>query len=259
MTAISGLAPHPSNNLLITSEEEHLELLAKEVEKAISAHLWVTLKNANLVAQYAHDKSLTNWHTALSRLNMLPKQIPPLYLNSTQIQEGICSVSGSFYLVPSKTVNQFVESVEKYGARHLSEFEGSNPFRFRYFWEAARQEHGDTQFKQYEWRWMSDDILADSRGQSNVQQAQIVAKLGKNFEIPSLKDVVACLFLYKAATKQSLLRQGNDKSEVNTYTRVQETTQDCHLAVGGSLSCGVSVTRHHPNDEEVGVVALAKF
>lgn len=80
MTAISGLAPPPSNNPLVTSEAEHLRLIANEV----SAKSIPIFQVAHLVAQYAHDTSLTNWHTALCHLDKLPKlpkQIPPLHLN----------------------------------------------------------------------------------------------------------------------------------------------------------------------------------
>lgn len=258
MTVISGLAPHPSNNPLITSEAEHLRLIAQEV----SVTSILIFQIANLVAQYAHDKSLTDWHTALSRLNQLPKQIPPLLLNINQIRDGICSIRGSFYLLPRGTLNKFEALVSAYGQEHLSAFGGVNPLKFRYFWDSARQDHGDTQFEQDEWRWMSDDILEGSHQRSYEDQAQMVANLGANFEIPSLRDAAECLFLHKVATGESLLQQWNEQRGLkrgrNTLTRVQETTEGSRLSIGGYAPSGVFVCSNY-DDAYIGVVALLKL
>jgi hypothetical protein len=91
MTVISRLAPATPkpNNPLITSAQEHLRLVAQEVS-VISIPIVLT----NLVAQYAHDETLTNWHTALSRLNAVPSTIPHLPLTSDQFLDGICAVKG---------------------------------------------------------------------------------------------------------------------------------------------------------------------
>jgi len=254
MTVISGPAPQPSNNNpLITSEAEHLRLIAQEVSAKTPL-----FPVAYLVAQYVHNKSLTNWHTALSRLDKLPKQIPLLHLNMNQIRDGICPISGSFYLIPRGTLNEFEATVNAYGQKHLAAFGGENPLQFRYFW--ARQDHGDIQFEEDEWRWMSDDILEGSRNQSYAEQAQIVAKLGANFVIPSLRDAAECLLLRKVATGESLLQQGNEQNgNLSTYTRVQDTAQGVHSAIGDSAPSGVIVTSTAPAPMEIGVVALQKF
>jgi hypothetical protein len=61
MTVIPQLGPRPSNNPLITSETEHLRLIAQEV--SVSSILIFDL--AHLVAQYAHHTPFTKWYTAL--------------------------------------------------------------------------------------------------------------------------------------------------------------------------------------------------
>ena len=266
MTVISGLAAHPFSNPLITSEAEHLRLIAKEV-----AATSIPIFNiAYLIAQFAHDKSLTNWHTALSRLNKLPEQIPPLHLTIEQIRDGICPIRGSFYLLPRGTLNQFMTQMSTYGEKHLAAFGGNNPLQFRYFWGWSRLDHRSMQFEKDEWRWMSDDILEGSRNRSYEEQAQMVAKLGANFKIPSLRDVAACLFLHKVATGESILQQGNEQQGgLSTFTRVQEIIQGSHLAIGGSDPFGVdiyyanfpfgNVAAHSNREKYIGVVALLKF
>jgi hypothetical protein len=157
-------------------------------------------------------------------------------------------------------LNKFEALVSAYGQKHLEAFGGANPLQFRYFWDSARQDHGDTMFEKDEWRWMSDDILEGSRNRSYEEQAQMVAKLGANFEIPSLGDAAKCLFLHKVATGESLLQQGNEQNGgLSTYTRVQETTQGSRLAIGGSAPSGVDVDYDIYDDEAIGVVALRKF
>ena len=256
MTVISGLAPHPSNNPLITSEAEHLRLLAQEIsDKSIPI-----FQVAHLVAQYAHDKSLTNWHTALSRLNKLPEQIPPLHLTIDQIRDGICPIRGAFYLLPRGTLNEFEAIVRAYGQKHLAAFGGENPLQFKYFWKAARQEHGDTQFNEYEWAWMSDDILEGSRDRSYERQAQMIAKLGADFKIPSLRDAAECLFLHQVATGKSLLQRWNGQNR-GLSTRVQEATQGSRLAIGDPTPSGVQVdfTCYFSRHGDIGIMALRKF
>jgi hypothetical protein len=259
MTVISRVAPLPTtDNPLITSEEEHLRLIAKQV----SAKSILIFDVAHLVAQYAHKTSLTDWHTALSRLGMLPEQIPPLKLTHEQIHEGVCpQLRGSFYLIPSGTLNALEAKVKAYGETHLAAFGEKNPLQFRTFWEPARLKWGDFQYPKYEWRWMSDDILEGSRARSFEKQAQMVAKLGANFEIPSLRDAAACLFLHKVATGESLLQCGNEQNESpSTYTHVQDTAEGLYLAIGGSAPSGVGVSYYYGYDDKfIGVVALRKF
>ena len=256
MIAISKHEPHPSKNLLITSEKEHISLITQ----AVSLQSSLISDVAHLVAQYAHDKSLTNWHTALSRLDKLPEQIPPLLLNDQEIRDGICSIPGSFYLIPRGTLNEFEKMVSAYGQKNLAEFRGENPLRFRFFLTVARP-FDKTQSKEDEWRWMSDDILEGSRDESYEKQAEMVAKFGANFEIPSLRDAAVCLLLHKVATGESLLKKKNAKNKgLSTNTHVQEEiTHGSHLAVGGSDPSGVCVNFVYTAHQKVGVVALRKF
>ena len=255
MTVISGLAPHPSNNLLITSEAEHLRLIAQEV----SAKSIPILHVAHLVAQYAHNKSLTDWYTALSRLGTLPEQIPPLDLNINEIIDGICPIRGSFYLLPRGTLNELEALVSAYGKEHLAAFGGENPLQFIYFSDSARQDHAETQLDKDEWRWMSDDVLEGNRNRPYEELAQMVAKLGgklgANFEIPSFRDAAWCLFLHQVATRESVLQQGNEQNRgLSTFTRVQ----DSRLVIGGSAPSGVHVYGSY-GPEHIGVVALRKL
>jgi len=258
MTVISGLAPHPSNNPLITSEAEHLRLLAQEIsDKSIPI-----FQVAHLVAQYAHDKSLTNWHTALSRLGKLPEEIPPLPLTIKQIRNGICPMRGAFYLLPSGTLCEFEATARAYGQKHLAAFGGENPLQLRLFWNSTRQDHGHTPFEKYEWRWMSDDILEGSRNKTYQEQVQMVGKLGANFKIPSLREAIECLILHKVATEKSLLQRGNEQNGgLNTFTCVEEITQGSRMAIGGSTSSGVYFyyPYYYYAKENIGVVALRKF
>jgi hypothetical protein len=72
---------------------------------------------------------------------------------------------------------------------------------------------------------------------SYEEQAQMVEKLGANFEIPSLRDITESLFLHKVATGESLLQQGNEQNgNLSTYTRVQNTIDGSRLIIGSSAN-----------------------
>jgi len=63
------------------------------------------------------------------------------------------------------------------------------------------------------------------------------------------------------ATEESLYQIGDQVEVLYTYTRVQNTTDGCHLLVGGSAPSGARVFGL-PNDcgcEDFGVAALRKF
>jgi hypothetical protein len=152
--------------------------------------------------------------------------------------------------------------VSDYGQKHLAAAFGEvNPLQFRNFWDPARQDHGDIKFEKDEWRWMSDDILEGSCGQSYEEQAQMVAKLGAHFAIPFLRDAAECLLLRKIAKEASLLQEEDEQNGdlISAYTSVQETTQGCPLIIGDSTFSGLAVYRHYYHkDEDVGVLAFRK-
>ncbi len=214
---------------------------------------------------------LTNWYTALERIQALPDEIPALPRNIHQILGSNCPIHSnkrigethSLYLIPPGTLNGLEECVSAYGQ---TLYPNENPLKFRYFWDAARQEHANVQFNEHQWVLISNDVLPGSRNQSYEKQAQMVADLSANsftnYQVPSLREASAAIFLHKVATGESLYQAGNEQNGVvYTYTRVKEITQNWHLIVGGSAPSGVRVLRHSSACvvEYIGVAALQKF
>jgi hypothetical protein len=155
-------------------------------------------------------------------------------------------------------LNALEAKVKAYGETHLDAFGGKNPLQFRSYWEPARRDLGDIQYPKYEWRWMSDDIVSGSRNQDYHKQGKIVADLGENFKIPSLREVAACFFLNKVATENSLLQHENvQNGGVRTYTNVEDTAGGSRLAFGSSDPSGVCVDFNGSyTSQNIGAVAL---
>ncbi|HSX38378.1 MAG TPA: hypothetical protein VLE95_06070 [Chlamydiales bacterium] len=176
-------------------------------------------------------------------------------------------------LVPEElgTINEFEAVVKTYGKIQYPENE--NPLQFRYFWHIApqnraRREHGDVPFEPTHWVLHTDDVLENSQNKSYRNQAALVASLAQetfvDWQVPNLRDTIATIFLKKIATGESLYQAGNDQNgNIYTYTRVKETTNDWHLAVGGFAPAGLCVSNYYSPDlgycVSFGVGALRKF
>jgi hypothetical protein len=234
---------------------------------------------AVMVAQYYLDltSELTNWYTALQRLNQLPERMPPLPWNIIQILRGECSIfseqlppdevplkmieTGVLYLMPDDTVNEFEAVVRAYGAQHYPA--DANPLQFRYFWPEARAEHGNTASKMH-WVWMTRTVIPESRNKPVAEQEALIASLNAKsfveYEFPTLPDASKVLFLHKVATGESLYEEGNEQNgNIWTYTRVQEATEGYLLTVGGSAPDGLRVDIDYFDNDNLGVGALRKF
>jgi hypothetical protein len=265
--------------------KQQLEMLLRPIHAVIAEVADTALpvwELASIVAEYAADNlspSLTNWHTALDRLNMLPDKILPLPLNICQILDSICPIRGgetkkdgtaykvsdthSLYLIPPDSLNELEARVNAYGQEHLAEYGvENNPLQFRYFWSAARSEHGDNRSNEFVWVLFLKDVLAGSRIKTYQKQAQMVAALstrvGVNYEVPTLRVTAAVVFLHKIATGESILQAGK-YSDSWIFTRVQETTESYHLVVGGFSPEGLNVTDDVFGTDDAGVAIFRRF
>ncbi|OGN55247.1 MAG: hypothetical protein A3D96_06660 [Chlamydiae bacterium RIFCSPHIGHO2_12_FULL_44_59] len=239
---------------------------------------------AKLALEYIEDPciaAVSRALEALRKIGLLPAHIPALPKNMGQILNEKCPIHGdeagpdgtslkiwqthSLYLLPPGTLNELEARVSAYGRAHLAEYGRENPLQFRYFWNAARQEHGDTRFDEPQWVLMSNDVLPGSRNQPYERHVEMVGELSEKafvpFEVPSLRAAVGVTLLHKVATGESILQAGNEQNgNVHTYTRVGETTGSYHVAVGGSAPSGVGVSSDYGGDGEgIGVSALWKF
>ncbi len=238
---------------------------------------------ANLVVEYL-SSNLTNWYTALKRLGPLPGRIPALPEDIHQILDSDCPIRSnerkpdgsrykindthSLYLIPAGTLNELEARVSAYGRAHLAEYGGENPLQFRYFWDAARREHGDVRFNEPQWILISNDILPESRSTSYPEQVKMVETVNTRdfirdevrspYEVPLLREAVAFAFLHKVATGESVLQAGNERNE-DIYTSVQETTDNAPLAVGGFAPDGLYVASYYFAGDRIGVGVVRKF
>lgn len=238
-----------------------------------------------IVAEYG---GLPFWYTALERLDLLQRRIPALPRHIHQILKGKCplpkragqelkpdgtpwkvSDTHSLYLIPAGTLNDLETRASNYGRKAINAhgerlYPNENPFGFRYFVDAVRQEHGDVSFEA-EWILMSNDVLKGSRSQSWNDQVKIIQNLSREafveYQVPSAKQAFGFMILHKVATGESLYQSGNERNHyLYTYTRVQETTGGYHLVVGGSAPSGVNVSDNYGCDSgDIGVAALRKF
>jgi hypothetical protein len=165
-------------------------------------------------------------------------------------------------------LNELAARVEAYGKTALKEkdekiYPEENPLQFRYFWDAARKQYGDIRSKG-SWILISKDILEESRKKTYAEQVAMIQELSKkssvNYEVPTLRAVVAATFLHKVATNEDLFQLNNQDRRLTTYTRVQEETDGWRLAVGGSSPSGVRVNHFYDCDGgSIGVAARRKF
>ncbi|MBF8263707.1 MAG: hypothetical protein HW387_1372 [Parachlamydiales bacterium] len=267
--------------------EQQLNRLYFSIAEKIGRLTHLNFGVARIVAEYvANDEWATNWHTALNRLNSLPEKIPPLPANIFQILNSRCPIYGDLVKAEGKRFRTFVQVKDTHflalileGFGNLNRLErdilipygrqkypgGENPLQFRCFWETARQEHANVPFPDTHWVLMTKDVLPGSRNKPwNEQLALVNALRQKDFvdyEIPTLQQGVAAITTDMVATGERRYPVGDKlKGLVYTYTRVQETTHDWHLIVGGFAPSGVRVNFSCDyGSGSIGVAALRKF
>jgi hypothetical protein len=269
------LAAQSEAPLLDTIIEKATQFILKPVttegpEKPVPSLTDIALRH--LVGPDPLPPICTNWYTALKAIDALPDKIPVLPRDIHQILGSKCPIysnkriseTHSLYLIPPGTVNELEARVSTYGQQLYSNDE--NPLRFRHFFDATRQEHGNIQFHEYEWILISNDVLPGSRDQPLQKQAQMVADLSAksftDYQVPTLREAVASIFLHKIATGKSLYQAANKQNGSRyTYTRIKETSHGRHLIVGGSAPSGVFVSGGYSygDYEDIGVAALRKF
>lgn len=267
--------------------DEQLRRLTLPVAEKIDKISGLIPGVADIVASYVPDSKLTSWHTGLMLIERLPKKIPPLPRHIHQILNSPCpkkvcskmKPDGTFYMIREKctlmlvpeeleTLNKFERVVKIYGEKQYPENE--NPLQFRFFWNRARQEHGDIPFEPTHWVLHTDDVLETSRDKSYQEQADLVHSLAQetfvDWEVPNLRDTIATTFLKKIATGESVYQEGNDQNgNIDTFTRVKEATHDRRLAAGHFAPAGLSVSYYFDGSSfdyhhfDVGVAALRRF
>lgn len=232
------------------------------------------LVTETLIEPLPLSTTVTDWYKAGSLLRSLPRKIPPAPWNIHQISASKCPIySGQqqkdthFLSLISEefgTLNRFEGDILRpYGEAEYSENE--NPLQSRYLWGQARQEHANVAFPRTHWAWMTKDVLPGSRNKSWNEQVALVDALSQkafvDYEIPTLQQSFTAITTHKVATEESLYQIGSEENNhVYTYTRVKETSQNYHLAVGGFDPSGLIVFRNYGGDSErIGVAALRKF
>lgn len=224
----------------------------------------------NLIAQYCMHPKLTNWHTALQRLKMLPNSIPRLPENIHQILYSDCPIyrgalkkdgtpyrvidTHLLYLLPSGTLNELEARVKAYGEEHLAEYGGINPLQLHFF--CGREQHGDTRFSEPKWVLLSENRLPGSCFSLYTEQRQMAVQSSR--QIPSLRAVVGVAFFHKIATRKSILPEAKkENGYFCIYTRVEETVRGYPLIVGDYSPSGLSIDDGYLGDTS-GVLGLVE-
>ncbi len=170
------------------------------------------------------------------------------------------------FLKPWMSPNGLEELVNTYAHEKLGiRDDDENPYRFRYFWPEACEEHGNTrpEFWDCEWVVITKGIVEETRDKGFPEGLKMIKKSDENANEPSLTDAVSAEFLYKVATKGgSLFPEINDQNGNRwIYTWVTEKTGGLQLALGGcSQSSGVYVQNFlNWSFDKFGVAAVRKF
>ncbi len=274
MAAIANPVSGTNQVQLITPQDQLRQLNAPVIAE-ISPLLLPPL--ANLVSQYSEETS--HWYTALSLMQkafperrILPERISPLPDQMVHILHSKSAVNEDqqvkddqmLPLIPEElgNIRQMLRLFEEYGDKTYGR--GEHPLKMRYFWPQALVEHGDTAPPPTHFALITKDVMPGTRNKTFNDQVDKVAALSKKafaqYEVPTLRDMIAAIFLHYIATGEMLFPSGNEQNNhVYICTRVLERTAGYHLMAGGFAPSGLSVDFSYFDDVNMGVAALRKF
>ena len=145
----------------------------------------------------------------------------------------------SLYWAPAGVTPNIAEQL---GKKHCAGFE--------YFWDAARQEHGNAPTSGDCWIAFPHDVFGRAK---TVQQQEALIPAG--FEFPHVQDAIFCVFVRFGCTGVRIMTQAPW-----TYTRCHEETQGYKLVVGGFGAGGLGVAHSvYYAHVRYGVAPLRKF
>lgn len=250
--------PIPTDNWLAPAEERQrvYGLVATQVETVLLRDL------ALIVSEYLNPVP-GYWYHALEKINALPESIPPLPDNMRAVLEGPQGTDYTVMLIPEEFGN--LEQLERRMIDWM-DAKGINNYRFfqfRDFDPVIREAYGSRPFGQTHWVLMRKGILPGSRDQLASQQMRQIEQLkretGVNYQLPSLTDLIAALFLYRLSGNWFLL-SGDNESHRITHTLVRETIshegKTYNIRVGGAWNQrGLEIQRmaFDAIDPDVGV------
>jgi len=106
------------------------------------------------------------------------------------------------------------------------------------------------------WVLITRNVIPGSRDKSYKTQQTMVESAAKGeWEVPSLRDVIVCVFAKHA---KSGFRMLSDRPQL-TYTRCREKIRGNQIVVGGLVSAGLHVYCGNHGNPENGISALQKF
>lgn len=252
----------------ITPREQFLRLTGMRELRGIALLKHLPVNIPAIIGQYLIDPKLTDWHTVLKHLKILPERIPRLPKNIHRILYSECPIyretrkedgapyrvmdTHLLYLIPSGTLKELEARVRAYG-QPLAEYKG-NPHSIAYSLNC--KEHVNTQFQEPKWVLLSEDLLPESCNKSYEEQMQIVAHSSR--KAPSLRAVIGVALLHKVATGKCILSKGNE--EYFIFSRVEESSCDYHLVAGScSFASRLHIFISCNNASNIGIAGLAEI
>lgn len=265
----------------ITPEEQLERFESIAVAKKVSFAVPPLIPDiAKIIAGYAVgecDPLLTNWYTALTRLGVLPKKIPPLPWHIRQILDSKCPVYDGqnkpdgtpykikdthiLYLIPKElgTLRHFQEDIlNPYGARAYPE--ERDPLQFRYYLEKVYDKDGEssvqdslftTPFADTHWVLMTKDVLPGSLRQPWLPglfgSSGPLKQPSRNDHVELIKELARKAFTaYEMPTLQenlSVIALHKVATKENFYYRINALnnlrTYICARVQESSLGCPV--------------------
>jgi hypothetical protein len=218
-----------------------------------------------------HCSNLTNWKTALEKLDLylegtpeLPKYIPKLLNNSCpvyphrQVNDSHC-----LYLIPPGTLNEHLNRIKRY-AESVFKSE-KHALKLSHFWKEAQKKYGDVSCTEYEGVLLMKNVLPESRSQLYEGQVHLVRNLSHGrlgeYQVPTLRQMVITTLFHELVTGERLFESGNEKNGYcATYGRLQEEIEGFRLVFGGMHENGGKVEGYRDYMSDlIGVSAVKVF
>lgn len=290
MAAIANPVPEPYPANWVTPEEQLKWLQAKPpvetvVEKAVNAEVSTHIipPLANIVSEYSKE-SPHWWYTALKRLQeafpeqrILPERISPLPNNIHIILNGKSAVNEGqqvrddhiLPLIPQElgTIREMRSLFEAYGDKTYGK--GKHPLKVSNYYDGLYEfnsYYADRQAPPTHFALITKTILPGTRNKSAKKQTDKVDALREKalvqYEEPTLRDMIAAIFLYYIATGEMLFpRKKDNNSDDIIYTRCLKLEGRKYVLVGNFDFKGLTVWDYddyfnNPQREKFGIAGV---
>lgn len=272
------ITPVPYQKRDWISPGTQLDILWAKTEEKLQNLNTLIPKCGETVLEYTNEKWVSNWYTALKKLNVLPELIPPLPENIATIMESPCPIYGGDLQIKDTHFLQLIpvefKNLHHLEYRILRPYAEQNPdkkfLRFKEFPREIYEDQRDVPFLIPQWVLMPKEILPESRTKNWYEHIKSIETLSQKslpkYEIPTLQQFFAATSLHGVATdeKSSYATIQTDKGIRQTFTRVKDPIKgDDGLIIGGLTPSGFCVSTgpyaSRFDTEHIGITPICRL